>query len=99
MLMRHLVEVKLERRQDLPDDAIPCEVISAISDAERGKTKAGCGNARNKAVIQFPCADFVGGAVKHLSGRRISLLGEIEAGAVLHILEKLDVEVAQQPRW
>jgi hypothetical protein len=98
VLIRHLVEVKLKRRQNLLSEEICCEIISTVGNAERGETKASGRYARNKAVIQFPRIGFVGGAVKHLSGRRISLFSEIEAGAVFHIFKKFDIEVAQQPR-
>jgi hypothetical protein len=86
--------MELQRCYYLLLDACRSEIASPVCDAECGESKACGGYAGNEVSIECPGAGFIVGAVQHLSGGWVGLLGEVETGALLNVLEKDEVIVA-----
>jgi hypothetical protein len=97
VLVGHLVEVKLEGGDDLFLKTIGGEVTAAIRDAERGETEASGGDAGDEVRVELAAGVLAVGAIEDLAAGGINLLGEEEAGGVLHLFEEDEVVVAEQP--
>src|ERR1700722_13316826 len=97
VLVGHLVEMKVERGDDLLFDAIGVEVTAFVGEAEGGEAEAGSGDAGSEVLVELSGGGFVGGAVEDLSGGWVGLLGEVETASSLHLFEESEVFVAQEP--
>ena len=97
MLVGHLVEMKVERSDDLLLDAIGGEVAALVGDAECGEAEASGGDAGSKVSVEFAGGGLVGCAVENLAGRGIGLLGEVETAGSLQLFQEGEVFVAEEP--
>ena len=97
MLVGHLVEMKVERGDDLLLDASGVLVAALVRNTESGKAVAGGGDAGGEVLVELSGGGFVGGAVEDLSGGWVGLLGEVETASSLHLFEESEVFVAQEP--
>ena len=93
VLVRHLVEMKVERGDDLFFDAIGVEITALVGDAESTEAVAGGCDAGSEVLVEFSGGGLVGGAVEDLSGGWVGLLGEVETAGAFHFLEEGEVFV------
>jgi len=98
VLVRHLIEVELERRDDLLLQAVCWRIPATVCDAQSREAEACGSNARDKAVIKFASGVLVRSAIEYLPCRGVRLLHEIEAGSVLQVLKEVKIKIGQQPR-
>jgi len=94
VLVGHLVEMKVERGDDLLLDPSGVLVAALVGDTESAEAIAGGGDAGGEVLVEFSGCVFVGGAVEDLSGGWVCLLGEVETACSFHLFEEGEVFVA-----
>lgn len=62
--------------------------MPSVGDAEGGEAEAGCGDARYEAAVTGAGRALVEGSVQNQPVGWFYLLGEVEAGAALHVVEE-----------
>src|ERR1700678_1408852 len=98
MLVRHLVEVKLQRGENLLLELFCWRIVATIGNAQSSETEASGRDTRDEAAIEFAGGVLIKSTIKYLPCRRLCLLDEIHAGSMLHIFKEIEIKLAQQSR-
>jgi len=96
VLVRHLVEMKVERGDDLLPDPAGVEVSALVGDTKRCEAEAGGGNAGGEVLVELASGGFIGGAVEDLSGIWVGLFCEIKTASALHLFDEGEVVVGEE---
>ena len=88
VLVLHVVEVEVERGEDLALDGVGGDVALFVGDAKSGEAEACGSDGGGGALVAIAGGAAVDGAIEDLAGFGIGLLGEVEAAALLHFHEE-----------